>query len=174
MDFIFRRATTDDLEAVMGIIAEAQAFLAEQGVDQWQDGYPQQAVIAADMEAGNSYVLCAAGQVVGTIAVCYGKDPSYEAMREGEWAHAGPYAALHRIAVSSSHRGAGTSAQLMGQAQRLVQKAGLASIRIDTHRHNKPMQRFLRKQGFVHRGIVYLPDGAERFAFEKSLAAVLF
>ena len=39
-------------------------------------------------------------------------------------------------------------------------------LRIDTHENNKVMQRALEKQGFERCGIIYVPDGTPRIAFE--------
>ncbi|HBN29292.1 MAG TPA: GNAT family N-acetyltransferase, partial [Clostridiaceae bacterium] len=46
---------------------------------------------------------------------------------------------------------------------------GVHSIKIDTHRENKSMQRLLKKNGFEYCGIIYLKDKSERIAFEKTL-----
>lgn len=43
------------------------------------------------------------------------------------------------------------------------------SIRIDTHRDNKPMQHLLNKNGFRYCGIIYLEDGDERLAYQRCL-----
>ena len=37
-----RKATLADGPAVVALYREAQAFLAAQGIDQWQDGYPNE------------------------------------------------------------------------------------------------------------------------------------
>ena len=39
-------------------------------------------------------------------------------------------------------------------------------IRIDTHEKNLPMQKALLKQGFTHRGTIYIADGTARMAFD--------
>ena len=44
---MIRRANNRDIEAIMGIISDAQAALRELGIDQWQDGYP----FASDIES---------------------------------------------------------------------------------------------------------------------------
>ena len=51
-----RKAHQADLPAIMEIIHQAQQSLAEQGVDQWQDGYPDEAAILRDMEKGYCHV----------------------------------------------------------------------------------------------------------------------
>ena len=47
-----RKAHPADLPEIMTIIHQAQKSLAEQGVDQWQDGYPDEAAILRDIEKG--------------------------------------------------------------------------------------------------------------------------
>ena len=45
-------------------------------------------------------------------------------------------------------------------------KSNISHIRIDTHEHNKVMQKALEKQEFERCGIIYVPDGTPRIAFE--------
>jgi hypothetical protein len=40
-------------------------------------------------------------------------------------------------------------------------------LRMDTHRDNQPMQRFLEKKDFEGCGIVFVEDGSERIAYHK-------
>ncbi len=52
-----RKAHPTDLPEIMAIIHQAQKSLAEQGVAQWQDGYPDEAAILRDMENGYFHVV---------------------------------------------------------------------------------------------------------------------
>lgn len=166
----FRRATGADFGAQMEIFAQAQAYLKQQDVDQWQNGYPPPALVQRDIEEGNSYVLTVDGQVAGTIAICFGEEPDYAQIYEGAWQGSGPYVSLHRVAMAKTARGSGLADTMMQSALDLCRRAGVLQVRIDTHRHNQPMQHFLRRHGFAYRGIIYLTsDGAERFAFEQEL-----
>lgn len=166
----FRRATNADFDALLAIFAGGQAYLKQQGVDQWQNGYPPPALVQRDIEEGNSYVLTADGTIVGAIAICFGEEPDYAVIHEGSWHGAGPYAALHRVAIAKTARGTGLADVLMQNALDVCRKAGMAEVRVDTHRHNQPMQHFLRRHGFEYRGIIYLvSDGAERFVFEQAI-----
>lgn len=36
----FRKAAEKDINAIMNIINQAQNYFKEQGIDQWQNGYP--------------------------------------------------------------------------------------------------------------------------------------
>ena len=61
-----------DLPAVMQIIAAAQADFCERGIDQWQNGYPNEQVIRGDMARGESYVAMRGDQVVATVMITFG------------------------------------------------------------------------------------------------------
>ncbi len=39
-DMEFRKAIESDIESIMKIIKQAQNYLREQGIDQWQNNYP--------------------------------------------------------------------------------------------------------------------------------------
>mgnify|MGYP002590400779 CR=1 FL=1 len=45
-------------------------------------------------------------------------------------------------------------------------KARWASLRIDTHRDNLPMQRHILREGFVYCGVIRTRDGTERLAYQ--------
>ena len=53
----FRAAKFDDLSRIMEIIKQAQCYFKKQGIDQWQNGYPNSTVIKQDIEKKESYVL---------------------------------------------------------------------------------------------------------------------
>ena len=96
-----RKATLADGPAVVALYREAQAFLAAQGIDQWQDGYPNEETFQEDVARGESWVLEDEGQVVATACLGLGREPTYDTIYQGAWGTEAPeYAFLHRIAVS--------------------------------------------------------------------------
>lgn len=170
MQLIFRQATAADHPDMVRVVAEARRFMAGQGLTQWQDGTPTPAQLWEDIENGEGYVLRAGGALAATAALLLRDEPDYAVIHEGAWGHAGPYAALHRFALADAWRGGGLAGRFFARLQGVCAAAGLPAMRVDTHRHNAPMQRFLQKQGFVRRGVIYLAyDGDERIAFEKLL-----
>ena len=44
-----RRAILDDVEAIAGLFDQARDALKAAGIDQWQDGYPNEADARRDM-----------------------------------------------------------------------------------------------------------------------------
>ena len=166
---ILRPTCEGDLPEVMRIIADAQADFRARGIDQWQNGYPNEQVIRGDIERGESYVVTRGEQIVATAMITFAPDPNYAVIYNGEWLLAAPksYATIHRIAVDLGERGQGIAEWIVGQTERMCRKRGADSLRIDTHRDNRSMQRVAEKNGMTLCGIIHLADGAERLAYEK-------
>ena len=67
-----------DLDQVLSIIRDAQAMMAEEGRNQWQDGYPAASDIVSDIEKGYGYVLDKEEGIVAYGAVVFDGEPTYE------------------------------------------------------------------------------------------------
>ena len=168
---IFRRAEMSDLPGIMRVVGEAQAFMRTLNIDQWQDGYPGADILAQDIAAGQLYAI-AGGEGVAAIAVLsMMPEPIYETI-DGAWRTSGPYLTIHRMAVDDAHRGGGPAGEMLARAVALARQEGLAGVRVDTHRENVAMRRFLEKNGFVFCGEVRYPVAAGdpiRVAYELPL-----
>lgn len=164
----FRKTVKEDIEGIMRMIHQAQAYMKAQNIDQWQDGYPNEETFQKDISRGWSYVLEDGGKLLGTIAVIFDGEPDYDNIYEGSWKTDGAsYGAIHRVAVDEELKGRGIAGRMISEAEKLCREHGIRSMRNDTHRDNHSMQRMLAKNGFEYCGIIYLKDGAERIAFEK-------
>lgn len=165
----FQKAKISNLTEIMDIIGQAQEYLRLAGIDQWQNGYPNQEIIRNDIEQGNSYVLIENDRILATACLEFAEDPNYQSIYEGTWLTNGAYGAIHRIAVATDYKGGGLSAKMIKGMQKLCQEKGVFSLKVDTHDANKAMQRMLTKNDFEYCGIIYLADGSPRIAFEKVL-----
>ena len=172
------RATTPrDIDAIMAIIEEARSTIAALGINQWQNGTPNRAMITEDMALGQGRVVTTdEGEIVGTFAVIYTGEPAYDIITDGAWLApdldgdgAVAYIAIHRVAISLAHRGNGISADIVCYAESFARILGKSSLRIDTHEGNVVMRRMLEKNGFMRCGTVYLANGDPRVAYEKVL-----
>ena len=148
---VFRRANPADIPDIMRLVREAQAFMRTLHIDQWQDGYPGRDVLERDIELGQLYVFAGEDAVAAIGALTLLPEPAYEKL-VGRWLSDGPYLTIHRMALDDAHRGGGLAAELLAQAERLAREGGCASVRIDTHRGNLAMRRFVEKHGFVRTG----------------------
>ena len=106
-----RKATLADGPAVVALYREAQAFLAAQGIDQWQDGTgPDVDLVTSDVARGWGRVFLIGGQVAATAALIDEPEPAYDQVVEGAWqvrsgavAPAGvtsSYATIHRVSAA--------------------------------------------------------------------------
>ena len=174
---IIRATTLADIPTVMGIIEEARRTIADLGINQWQNGSPNEAMITADVEAGQSRVVVKDGDVVGTFALIDNGEPVYAVIEDGTWqtpdknsAGEWNYLAIHRVAISVAHRGSGISTAVIRHAEDAARSLGRTSLRIDTHEGNVVMRRMLERHGFVKCGIIHLENGDPRVAYEKIVA----
>lgn len=165
----FRKAAESDIDDIMRIIGQAQAYFKEQEIDQWQNGYPSVETIAYDIAQRVGYVLLNDRTVVATMALSFEQEKSYERIYDGKWLSDRRYAVIHRIAVADTCKGKGLSSDMVKNAEDICERQGIGSLRVDTHENNRSMQNLLRKNGFRHCGTIYLADQSKRLAFEKLL-----
>ncbi len=157
-----------DIPEIMTIVNEAQACFKNAGIEQWQNGYPNEAVFLNDIRNGHSFVVRDGNRLIATIMISFDGEPTYREIA-GEWVTAGPYAVLHRLAVPVALKGNNIAGIILEQVEELCKHRGIGSIRIDTHEQNKAMQRVAEKSGFHYCGVITLSDGSPRLAYEKKL-----
>ena len=81
----FRKAVEADANRIMNIIKQAQGYFKDQGIDQWQNNYPNFETIQNDISSGNGYVLLKDENVVGTVVLSFDEDKNYATIYNGEW-----------------------------------------------------------------------------------------
>ncbi len=165
----FRKGVATDLDDIMALVADAQNWLKEQGVDQWQDGYPTRELILSDILGGTNYLIECNGVVAATAVVSFDGEPTYSRVVGKGWLNENRYAVVHRIAVSNEYRGRGIAKEILHYTEELCVENGVFDIRIDTHRNNRAMASLLKKMGYSHCGRITLASGAAREAYQKVL-----
>lgn len=181
MNTMFKLQPVREAEAnrIMELIEQGKAHLKAQGIEQWQNGYPDLPRIQKDIEEQIAYfivkhksvpsdgVLVVCDEIIGYLCVDFNKEPAYETI-DGAWKSNGSYGVVHRLVIDDVYRGKGISGNVFQAIEELCRQKAVYSIKIDTHEDNKKMQHILLQNGFAYCGIVYLPDG-KRLAFEKLL-----
>lgn len=162
---MIRRANNRDIEAIMGIISDAQAALRELGIDQWQDGYPTAEIIERDIESNAGYVYVEDNMVVGYAAIVLTGEIAYKQIDDHVWGTEEDYVVVHRLCVSKGYTRNGIALSLMRKAKELAIEAGYSGFRIDTHRGNVRMLSMMDRLGFEYRGIIHY-DSGERLAYD--------
>ena len=167
---LFRNSTEQDLKYILNILEEAKLFLKNNGVDQWQNGYPNEEVILNDIKNNESYVLEYENEIIGTTVLSFRGDNNYNKIYEGKWiTEKEKYAVIHRIAIKKDSGIKNIGMNIMKFIEDKCIENNIHSIKIDTHENNKNMQGLLEKLNYKYCGVIYLEDGNKRIAFEKLL-----
>ena len=61
----FRCSQSTEIDRCWEIIQEARQYLKDQGIDQWQNEYPDRNSVAGDVMKGNGYVITENGRIIG-------------------------------------------------------------------------------------------------------------
>ena len=162
MSRIIRDARPMDIAEIMHVMDAAKGIMRQSGnMHQGGEGYPSEAVIAADMKRNGGFVVEDEKKIVGYFAFLQSPEPTYAKIYEGKWIDDTlPYHVVHRIASNPDAHGIFSSIMDFCFSHD-------TNIRIDTHRDNKIMQHVILKQGFSYCGIIYLLSGDERLAYQK-------
>ena len=162
MGRIIREARLADVTEIMKVVEAAKGIMRLSGnMHQWEEGYPSEAAIAADMEKNGGFVVEDNSRIVGYFAFLPSPEPTYYNIYEGKWLDDElPYHVVHRIASYPEVHGIFSAIMDFCFSHE-------PNIRIDTHRDNKIMQHNILKHGFSYCGIIYLLSGDERLAYQK-------
>jgi GNAT superfamily N-acetyltransferase len=162
-----RLAHLGDLAAVAGILRECVAAMRDAGIEQWDEIYPTDRHLLADIQAASMYVACAAsGQVVGTMVLNHYQEPEYAAV---PWTSESQPLVVHRVMVAPRRQGQGIAQALMMFAEQHARATGYESLRLDAFTLNPRALRLYERLGYSARGTVRLRKGMFR-CFEKVIA----
>lgn len=162
-------AQNENLPAILQIVLDAQLHLAAQNIEQWQDGYPDEAVILKDLANGESFVVKNdSNEIMGSAMFTTKAEPSYSTI-DGSWLTTEIiiYGVIHRMAVSNNFRKQGIAKFIFNKCEQQLKESKISSMRIDTHEDNLEMQGLLKHLGYVYCGVIYLANNDKRLAYEK-------
>lgn len=157
-----RQSRIDDVNDICDIYDQARVFMRENGnPNQWGTGYPTRELVKQDIVRGNSYVCVEKNQIVGTFYFANEKDATYMEIYDGKWLNDKEYGVIHRIAAVGTTKGVASFCFEWCFDQ-------CDNLKIDTHKDNVVMQKVLEKNGFIYCGKIYLANGSERIAYQKT------
>lgn len=161
-----KQAGLDEIQMAMDIIDAAKRHLKEQGVDQWQTGYPDRACIEKDIMAGKGHFVVEDGAILGYLCIDFDGEEAYDGL-QGTWNTSEKYVVVHRMAFSEKARGKGISSLVFQLVEEMSKKQGVNAFRVDTDADNAKMQHVLKKNGFTFCGTIWF-DNSEKIAFDKT------
>lgn len=169
MTCFIRKALSRDVRDVVSILRSAAVAMMQEGKCQWDESYPGECDVRADIQNGNGYVLEADGETVGYAAVIFDGEPAYASI-DGVWLTDCDYGyvVVHRMAIRQDMLGNGYGKALLMAVEKMAKDKNIESFRIDTNYDNEVMLRLLTKMGFRYCGEIQYEKGC-RLAFEKLL-----
>ena len=165
---LVRRAHEDDLPRLCDLLRVCVEQMRSGGIDQWDDVYPAEATLRADIAAGSLYVAAAPGHpIAGAFVVDQREEPEYASVA---WRLVGaPVGVVHRLMIHPVCQRRGLARHLMAFAEIAARRAGCRTIRLDAFTGNAPSLRLYRALGYVDVGQVRFRKGLFR-CFEKDIA----
>jgi GNAT superfamily N-acetyltransferase len=163
---IIREGNKTDLENIMKMYKSCVTGMLENGIDQWDDTYPNTEIISEDLNVGTYYVAEIDGTIIGGVNVDKNQDDTYLAL---DWEDkSDSFLVVHRLGVKKEFWNKKIGKDLMLFTEKLVLEKGLKSIRLDTYSGNPKAMEFYRRLGYSELGSIDLkPDKDKYYCFEK-------
>ena len=95
------KATKKDLTSIMAIIGDAQEYLKDQNIDQWQNDYPNNDIIINDILNKESYLVKSnSDNVIATAMFSTRLEPTYKVI-DGKWmsSNSDRYGVIHAFII---------------------------------------------------------------------------
>lgn len=164
------RAQEAQMDAAVEMIEMGRAYLKSQGIDQWQNGYPNQSSIEQDIAAEKGFFLTDGTELFAYLCMDMDGEPAYNNIK-GNWLtdQDAKYLVIHRLAFNEKFRGQGFSSAVFKLAEDFCIEHQIHSIRVDTDGDNKIMQHVMTKAGYTYCGTIWFA-GSDKVAFEKIIA----
>ena len=161
-----RIAKISDLNNIMRMYHSCIKGMIKNGIDQWDESYPNIEIIQEDLRANTYYVAEINSQIIGGINIDRNQDPTYLNISWQDKSNS--FLVVHRLAVQESFWNQKVGKNLMLFTEHLVKKKRLNSIRLDTYSGNPKAMIFYKKLGYIELGTIYLkPNKNEYYCFEK-------
>jgi len=163
---IIRKANKTDLKNIMKMYKSCVTGMLKNGIDQWDDTYPNTDVISEDLNVGTYYVAEIDGTIIGGINIDRNQDDTYLAL---DWEDkSDSFLVVHRLGVKEKFWNKKIGKELMLFTEKLVIEKGLKSIRLDTYSGNPKAMEFYRRLGYTELGSIDLkPTKDKYYCFEK-------
>lgn len=163
---IIRKANKTDLDNIMKMYKSCIKGMLENGIDQWDDAYPNTEIISQDLNVGTYYVAEMDETIIGGINIDNNQDDTYLHL---DWEDkSDSFLVVHRLGVKEEFWNKKIGKNMMLFSEKLVIEKGLKSIRLDTYSGNPKAMEFYRRLGYSELGTIDLkPDKDKYYCFEK-------
>ncbi|MHB8508948.1 MAG: GNAT family N-acetyltransferase [Candidatus Dormibacteria bacterium] len=136
----------DSIESLTAMLHRAYAPLAERGLN-YTASYQAVAVTAQRVAAGECYLACNGGDVIGTITVT---EPGLKLAPECAWYARSDVASFGQFAVDPLLQRHGTGSRLLAFAEQRALQMGAAELACDTAEPALHLRAWYGRHGYRH------------------------
>jgi GNAT superfamily N-acetyltransferase len=140
--------STNDLERCFELRAEAEAWLAAAGIDQWTDPQVGREAIREAYDDGTLYVVTDGAGDAEIVACCSLGGPDADFWHP--WEQVQPALYLYKLIITRAHAGKGLGDAILDWACHRAHQVGAKWLRLDCWRDNTSLQVHYLARGFTH------------------------
>lgn len=152
---MIRLGQPEHIDEIIAVTKACGRHLFENGIDQWDENYPDRSSIEKDIEAQSLFIYQEENIILGLVVLNESQDEEYDQIN---WltAENAKNLIVHRLAVHPSSQGKGIARKIMDHSEEYAQEKGYDSIRLDTFSQNPRNQKFYQNRGYKELGSVFL------------------
>ena len=145
----------NELEAILQLTRACGQHMRDNGIDQWDEHYPDRAVLVNDLQTETLFAYREGDEILGVVVLNETQDEEYG---DVSWSTSEEdrNIVVHRLAVRPDQQGRGLGRKLMDFAEQWARDNRYDAIRLDTYSQNPRNQRFYTSRGYRDLGPVYL------------------
>lgn len=152
LNLAFRKATENDLDSVFQMFVRAIAEMDRNNILQWDERYPDRAILAEDISKNQLFIGLANGDIASVYAVNSECDEEYSS---GDWQYPNAsFCVIHRLCVNPTFQNKGVGAMTMKHIEAEKKAEGFQTVRLDAFTQNPFALRLYDKLGYVRVGTV--------------------
>ncbi|MDR0193917.1 MAG: GNAT family N-acetyltransferase [Myroides sp.] len=133
-----------NLSQTLEVLEEVKQHMLSQGIDQWDEEYPNKDIITTDIQKKQAYIYTENEQVLAYMVLNEEYDIEYDDLN---WSTPAPFIVIHRLFVKPTAQGKGISSQMIQYAEEYAQTNKYASIRFDAYSLNNTANAVYLKEG---------------------------
>ncbi len=160
-----RSAHIEDLDAIVAVVQAATRHMDDQGIPQWDDIYPSNIILQADIEQKHMQVIEDEGHIIAFVTLNEEQSPEYS---DVPWSYSGRVLVVHRLAIDPAHQRKKLASQLMDYAEKEAASKGYDTIRLDAFIQNPAAVLLYEGLGYRKAGTVRFRKGIF-FCYEKQI-----
>jgi hypothetical protein len=106
-----RQSTFSSYLEIVKLFEKAVSAMRSQGIDQWDEHYPNSGTLKNDLESGTMYAAVDEGNIAGVVTINEEQDPSYSTIN---WKiKADKVLVVHRLCIDPGNQGRGIAMRMM-------------------------------------------------------------